>query len=151
MRFLLLMMVLSALAGCTGLEPAVIGAAAGATEAGVAVYSKGRISAAAIEDYDDVRLAVRQAAEDLSLEMYFEREDEVWSRYSMRDERRKSFTVYVRRRTATMTQLDIDVGRFGNEAIGRLLLLRIGVALPDGSLDNMYGSEGSPAIIGDGG
>jgi hypothetical protein len=131
------------LSGCTGLEPAVIGAAVSGTQAGAAVYSKGRISAAAIAHYPDVQKAVRAAAAELSFDLTYERENEIWSRYTLKDDRNKAFSVYVRVRTETMTQLDIDVGRFGNAAIGRLLLMRVGAQIPQSGLDKLVGDSGT--------
>jgi len=133
-------------AGCTGLEPAVIGAAASATKAGAVVFSKGRISAAAIVDYERVQDAIGRASVDLSLELVYEREDEVWSKYIMRDDLKKRITVRIRRRSATMTQVDIDVGRFGNEAIGRLFLLRLAAQMPNSGLDEIMGDTDSSVV-----
>jgi hypothetical protein len=42
-----------------------------------------------------------------------------------------------------MTQLDIDVGRFGNAAIGRLLLMRVGAQIPQSGLDKLVGDSGT--------
>ena len=128
------------LTGCTGLEPAVIGAAASATSAGAVVFSQGRISAAAIADYDRVREGVLRSADDLSLSPVYEREGPIWSKYTLEDDLGKDITIRVRRRTSTMTQVDIDVGRFGNEAIGRLFLLRMTENVPQSGLRNLLGT-----------
>lgn len=134
------------LTGCTGLEPAVIGAAASATSAGAVVYGKGRISAVAIADYDRVRQGVILSAEDLSLTSVYEREGPIWSKYTLRDDRGKQITIRVRHRTATMTQVDIDVGRFGNEAIGRLFLLRMSENVPESGFDDLADEESNFAV-----
>lgn len=137
MRSLATVCLLAFLTGCTGLEPAVLGAAASATSAGAAVFSKGRISAAAIANYERVQRGVGSAATDLSLELIYEREGPIWSKYTLEDDLGKRLTIRVRRRTDTMTQVDIDVGRFGNEAIGRLFLLRLAVHVPNSGLQDL--------------
>lgn len=147
MRTPILLFLTATLTACTGLEPAVIGAAASATSAGAVVFSRGRISAAAIADYDRVREGVLTSAEDLSLSLIFQREGPIWSKYTLEDDLGKRITIRTRRRSDTMTQLDIDVGRFGNEAIGRLFLLRMTVNVPQSGLQDLTESEAPPFAI----
>jgi len=135
----------AAAGGCTGLEPAVIGASATAAQSGATFFSRGKFRSFELVRFDDAVVAIRAAAEKLSLA---KREDEVTpargsaasqsrqadgddsapnipgvrARIVVRDDRGQSLVIVIERRTATVTVIQIDAGTFGEAGLASLLL-----------------------------
>jgi len=135
----------AAAGGCTGLEPAVLGASATAAQSGATFFSRGKFRSFELVRFDDAVTAIRAAAEKLSLA---KREDEVTpargsaapqpenvegddsapnipgvrARLVFRDDRGQSLVVVIERRSATVTMIQIDAGTFGEAGLASLLL-----------------------------
>jgi Protein of unknown function (DUF3568) len=78
-----------------------------------------------IARYDDVTAAAKQAAKALSLEVKKEKIGKDNASYRFSDTRDKTIELFIERRTATMTSILFDVGWFGSEAFGHLLVNQI--------------------------
>lgn len=130
-------------AGCTGLEPAVIGAGASAAQSGATFFSRGKFRSFELVRFNDAVVAMREAAGKLSLttiesEVRRGREagarepddagepgiEEAGERARMvfRDDRGQSLVVVIQKRTATVTMIQIDAGTFGEAGLASLLL-----------------------------
>lgn len=132
------------LSACTGLEPAVIGASATAAQSGATFFSRGKFRSFELVRFDDAVVAVRVAAEKLSLakledEVQLQRaasvpaepiEDDaaapnipgVRARMVVQDDRGQSLVIVIERRSATVTMIQIDAGTFGEAGLASLLL-----------------------------
>jgi len=119
-------LILLVLPACTGVEFAVIGAAASGAEFGSAVYKRGKLTAAVNATMDESRRAVIAAAEELAFNL--QAPDDDWGdKYTLKSPDAKTVaTVSLATRTEQLTIIRIDVGRLGNEAIARLITKRIG-------------------------
>lgn len=133
------------LTACTGLEPAVIGASATAAQSGATFFSRGKFRSFELVRFDDAVIAIRIAAEKLSLakledEVQLQRRDAsvpaepieddaaapnipgVRARMVVQDDRRQSLVIVIERRSATVTMIQIDAGTFGEAGLASLLL-----------------------------
>lgn len=120
--------------GCAAVPVATLtaaaGAAASATEVTSAVFRLGKLRAAEMATVPRVRAAVEAAAADLSLEISEIREsDGRRIVYVLCDSENQTIVISIRRRTETMSRLQIDVGLFGAQEIARLIYERIKVHL----------------------
>ncbi len=100
---------------------AAAGAAVGVAQSGAAIIEKGRVTTALLVRYEDVPPAVEFAAGTLSLDVrdIIEKDDRVSFYYA--EEHGGKVTVYVARRTDSVTSLIIDVGATGRPDIARLM------------------------------
>lgn len=100
-----------ATAGCTGVEPAVLGLGWQAAESGYAFFDGVDIYAFELARYDDVILAVDRAARVLSLEEYSRRtvrDQHTVTRFRLKA--RGRVIVEVRAETDTITRVRCEVG-----------------------------------------
>ena len=121
---------LTLLPGC-GVELAVIGAAASAASQGAAVYSRGKLTASWMGPFDLVVAAAEIALGDLGyviLESSGTASEGAWTVVGI-DEDGDKVTVTVDRKTQQLTEFNIDVTWFGQEATARLILKRMAVAI----------------------
>lgn len=129
---------LSFSAGCTGLEPAAIGAGATAAESGVTFFSKGKARSFEPAVYSDVLAAVRAAGAALAFEVRSdERADgrgrvvppgdaaERRARLVFADEKGETIVIVVERRTERITMLQSDVGVLGLTGLATTLTARV--------------------------
>ncbi|MFN7020203.1 MAG: hypothetical protein ACK4WH_02595 [Phycisphaerales bacterium] len=113
--------------GCTGLEPAVIGAGASAAETSASFFAKGQVTTFEAVGFDDTVTAAREAAGVLRLRIV---DDEpgngdragVRHRLVVRDERAESTVIVLERRTETVTMIHADVGTFGPTPLASLIV-----------------------------
>lgn len=119
------------LAGCSGVEPALLGATATGGEVGVAVWKRGKLNAAQIANGETVRDAAVAALEDLELEVVrvARTGDRQWT-ILVEDHQARDYRVRVDERTPRLTQLQVDVGWWGPRAVADLLLREIRTKLP---------------------
>lgn len=112
----------SVMCGCTGVEPAIVGAGASAAETGVTIVTKGKLVRFEPARYEDVLAALRTAAATLKFTF---REDELEPRRARliyKDDRTGSIVAVVEWRTEHITMVQADVGTFGYAGLGGLLL-----------------------------
>ena len=121
----LLILTLVALPACTGLEPAVIGAAATGAQTAVGVFQRGKLDAADARPLPEVVQATDRALRELELRVVRREHDEQGLEVEARDEQNAWVVVKLQRRTGVLTRIRIDVGWFGSEPTARLVLSRI--------------------------
>jgi hypothetical protein len=78
-----------------------------------------------IARYDDVTAAAMRAAKALSLEVKEQKMEKDRAFYRFSDNKDKTIELIIERRTDTMTSILFDVGWFGSEAFGHLLVNQI--------------------------
>ena len=112
--------------GCTACLMGSAGpAGAGATEAGVTRFEMGRVTRFEIAQYEDVIEASRLAAENLSLDLKEEKIEENRASFSYLDDKDQRIDLLIERRTDTVTYIKVDVGIFGPQGLGLLMLNQI--------------------------
>ena len=113
--------------GCT--TACLVGSAAtvgaGATEAGVTRFEMGRVTRFEIAQYEDVIVASRLAAENLSLDLTEEKIEENRASFKYLDDKDQKIDLLIERRTDTLTYIRVDVGIFGPQGLGLLTLNQI--------------------------
>ena len=113
--------------GCT--TACIMGSAAtvgaGATEAGVTRFEMGRVTRFEIAQYEDVIEASRFAAENLSLDLKEEKIEENRASFRYLDDKDQKIDLLIERRTDTITYINVDVGKFGPQGLGLLMLNQI--------------------------
>ena len=122
--------------GCTGLEPAMLGAAASGVQAGSSVSSAGKVNAAWIAQFEQVILAGEAMFDDLGFDIVSSSgsEDEgKWLIVGI-DEDRDKFKFKVWRETDKLCRYQINVGWFGSRPVARLMVKRVAVNLYDQGL-----------------
>jgi hypothetical protein len=111
--------------GCTGIEPAVIGAAATAAQTGTSVLSMGKLNAVYIADRETVTDAVRKALQDAGLNITRDEFDPPYThRFTAEDDRGAAVLIRVEHRTDHLTRYRFDVGLLGSDATAKLLFQR---------------------------
>ena len=117
------------LAGTYGCAACLVGSAAtvgaGATEAGVTRFEMGRVTRFEIAQYEDVIEASRFAAENLSLDLKEEKIEENRASFRYLDDKDQKIDLLIERRTDTITYINVDVGIFGPQGLGLLMLNQI--------------------------
>ena len=113
--------------GCT--TACLVGSAAtvgaGATEAGVTRFEMGRVTRFEIAQYEDVIVASRLAAKNLSLDLKEEKIEENRASFRYLDDKDQKIDLLIERRTDTLTYIRVDVGIFGPQGLGLLTLNQI--------------------------
>lgn len=112
--------------GCTACmvsSAATVGA--GAADAGVTHFDMGRVKRFEIARYEDVIEASRRATEDLSLDLKKEKLEENRASFSYLDDKDQRIDLLIERRTETITYIKVDVGIFGPQGLGLLVLNQI--------------------------
>jgi len=114
-----------AFTGCTGLEPAVVGAAISGAQTGVTLLSGAEVWSFEIADFDEVVAAVKQTEVDLALRKLNEIEepDRYWVYYRFAESAR--LIVEVRRQTDTITSIEADVGSKDQHGMASLFLRHV--------------------------
>ncbi len=116
---------LSALGGCTGLEPAALSAGASVAQTGVTIFEKGRARTAEKVSLEDALASTSRVAADLSLKPLGEEQASGRVRCVFRDDRGDDIIVVVERHTATMTLITVDVGAFGEISFASLFMKQV--------------------------
>lgn len=116
------------LPGCTA---AAAGVVFGAAESGSAMIKKGKVSAVVLAREADVRSAVERAGGVLSLESRRVEEQAERTAYFYDEAEGGRVSVYVSRRTDSVTSLIVDVGSFGRPDMARLMYLQVMDELED--------------------
>ena len=113
--------------GCT--TACLVGSAAtvgaGATEAGVTRFEMGRVTRFEIAQYEDVIVASRLAAENLSLDLKEEKIEENRASFRYLDDKDQKIDLLIERRTDTLIYIRVDVGIFGPQGLALLTLNQI--------------------------
>ena len=112
--------------GCTACivgSTATVGASG--AEAGVTRFEMGRVTRFEIAQYEDVIVASRLAAENLSLDLKEEKIEENRASFRYLDDKDQRIDLLIERRTDTVTSIKIDVGIFGPPGLGLLTLNQI--------------------------
>lgn len=126
----LLVVPLTFVPGC-GVELAVLGAAASAASTGAAVFKRGKLVGAWMGPFDLVVAAGEIAMGDLGYTLLESDGDAGagdWTIVAV-DEDGDKVTINVDRKTQQLTEFEIDVTWFGQEATARLILKRMAVAI----------------------
>jgi len=117
------------LAGTYGCTACLVGSAAtvgaGAADAGVTRFEMGRVTRFEIAQYEDVIEASRLAAENLSLDLKEEKIEENRASFRYLDDKDQRIDLLIERRTDTVTYIKVDVGIFGPQGLGLLMLNQI--------------------------
>ncbi|WP_221435370.1 DUF3568 family protein [Algisphaera agarilytica] len=116
--------------GC-GVELAVIGAAASAASQGAAVYKRGKLTGSWMGPFDLVVAAGEIAMGDLGFvitDSNGDVEEGKWKIVAV-DEDGEKVTIKIDRKTHRLTEFQIDVTWFGQEATARLILKRMALAI----------------------
>ena len=113
--------------GCT--TACLVGSAAtvgaGATEAGVTRFEMGRVTRFEIAQYEDVIVASRLAAKNLSLDLKEEKIEENRASFRYLDDKDQKIDLLIERRTDTLIYIRVDVGIFGPQGLALLTLNQI--------------------------
>jgi len=139
------------MSGCTGLEPAALGAAVSGAQTGVTLLSDTEVWSYELAEFDDVVVAVQAAADTLSLRKLNERddqEDRYWVYYRFQDWRK--VVVEVKRETPTVTSINVDVKSNHERGMAGMFLRQVFDELreADAYLDEI---EASRSAVGLGG
>jgi hypothetical protein len=118
------------LGACTGLEPALIGAAVGAADTSVTLINRGSVRFAKMVEFDEMIAAVELAISDLALTVVEQENGETEARYILADDRDSRMTLRLYRRTERLTYGRIFVGSFGTNIGAQLVIARIDANLP---------------------
>ena len=86
-------------------------------------------------NWQEVVSAMRKAGDDLSLHASYEHAHPEQLKVVLRDDRKQDVTITIVRRTEKTTELHVDVGFFGPEGLGRLVLREIAHELPRSMTD----------------
>jgi hypothetical protein len=98
---------------------------AGAAEAGVTRIEMGKVTRFEIAQYEDVVEASRLAAENLALDLKKEKIEEDQASLNYFDDKNQRIDLLIERRTDTITFIQVDVGIFGPQGLGLLMLNQI--------------------------
>ena len=112
---------------CTGLEPAVIGAAVSGVQTGVTLFSGSRVWSYEYAHFDDVVDTTKSVTDHLELPRTNENdesEDRYWSAHRYGDSRRL-IEIEIRRETDVVTSIRIDVGHRSQRGMAALILRQI--------------------------
>jgi len=115
------------LPGCTGLEPAVIGAAVSGVQTGVTLFSGSRLWSYEYAHFDDVVDATMTITDRLELPRTNENDesdDRYWSAHRYGQSRRL-IEIEIRRETDVVTSIRIDVGHKSQRGMAALMLRQI--------------------------
>lgn len=118
----LLLTLCAPLASCT---VAAAGAAMSAAQSGATMIKKGRVTTAVLARYEDVLQAVEEARDVLSLDTRRQIDDDDQRAYFFEEEDGGKMSVYVSRRTDSITSVVIDVGAFGRADVARLMYAQV--------------------------
>lgn len=132
LKLAVLCILLASTYGCTTCLVSSAGpAGAGATEAGVTRFEMGRVTRFEIAQYEDVIEASRLAAENLSLDLKEEKIEEDRASFRYLDGKDQKIDLLIERRTDTVTYIRVNVGTFGPQSLGLLMLNQILHELPE--------------------
>lgn len=114
-----------ALSACTGLEPALVGAAISGAQTGVTLLDGAEVWTFEIADFDVVVDAVRQTEQLLALRKLNEvvETDRYWVYY--RFGRTSKLVVEVRRQTEVITSIEAEVGSKDQHGMASLFLRKV--------------------------
>ena len=134
--------------GCTGLEPAAIGAAVSGAQTGVTLLADAELWSYELAPFDDVVEAVHYAADKLSLRKLNEdanETDRYWVYYRFSTWRK--VTVEVVAETPTVTSIQVDVKSVDDRGMAALFLRQVFRYLRDNGayLDEPTTSRGGGA------
>ncbi len=118
------------MSGCTGIEPALIGAAITGAGAGIGATRLGKINVAFHADGAQVVAAATHTADELGLTLVEldHRGHDRWI-VELRDARKNTIIVAIDQRGRFVTHTQVNVGWFGSGAVGQLVAKRIGFHL----------------------
>ena len=124
------------LTGCTGLEPAMLGAAASGVQAGSSVSSAGKVNAAWIAQFNQVIHAGEAMFDDLGFDIISSSGNVDEGKWLIvgTDEDKDKFKFMVWRETDKLCRYQVNVGWFGSRPVARLMVKRIAVNLYDQGL-----------------
>jgi hypothetical protein len=113
------------LTSCTGVEPALIGAAVSGAQTGVTLLSGAEVWTYEIADFDSVVNAIGHAETELGLRQLNEmvEEDRYWVYF--RFARTARLIVEVRRQTPTVTSIEVEVADKDQQGMASLFLKRV--------------------------
>lgn len=116
---------LLALASCTGLEPAALGAGATVAQTGVTIMDRGKAKTIELAAFPLAVDATRRVMAKLCMTQTVEDPSPGRLRMSFHDDRGQSVVVVVERRTDTVTLLQADVGALGEAGLASLVVKQI--------------------------
>lgn len=118
--------------GCTGVEPALVGAAIAGAGAGIGATRLGKLNIAFKANGPRVVEAVTKAADELGI-MLVELDNRGKGRWiiELRDDRKNTIVVTIDQRGREVTHTQVHVGWFGSNAMSQLIAKRISTHLFD--------------------
>ncbi|MEM4658467.1 MAG: DUF3568 family protein [Candidatus Methanosuratincola sp.] len=121
---LLAFLVLSSI-GLGGCAAVVLGGAAAGAGAGTVAYIKGELQATEGVPIDRAWSAARGAVEEMKFVVTSEERDAVKGRINALGVDNRKIQISLNRKSESVTQVNIRVGVFGDEAVSRLILERM--------------------------
>ncbi|MEM6391792.1 MAG: DUF3568 family protein [Planctomycetota bacterium] len=112
-------------AGCTGLEPAMLGAAASGAQTAVGIFQRGKLEAVDASPIDELTRATQQTIDALGFEVYEEEIEPDRYFIEARDLQNDWIIVELSRQTDMLTAIRLNVGYFGSEPTASLVLAQI--------------------------
>lgn len=123
--------------GCALIPVAALGVAGSVADIGSAafstgteVFSAGKLEAVELASFAHAQAAVRSTLNDLRLDLRSAEITKGVAKYDFRDDSGSDVEITLKRRTAAVCQLRVNVGYFGSEAYARLLLKSVRSRLP---------------------
>jgi hypothetical protein len=121
------------MAACTGCGAAAVGAAAGA---GAVAYANGTLGSKAAGTVPVVQQATVDALNDLNLPVTGQRGDAASGQLQSRYSDGTNLTIDLKKASASVTDIGIRVGRFGDQTRSQQVLDAINRHLPSGTATN---------------
>ncbi len=115
----------AAMAACTGLEPAAVGAGASVVQTGVTFFEKGKVGVFEKAPYPMTLEIVRRTGTGLALMCMADESTPTRTRIVYHDERKNSIVVIVQRHTEEITYVQADVGTFGETGLASLFVKQV--------------------------
>lgn len=136
-RTIVLLCVTASTGGCVALPVAALGLAGQVTDigstafsVGTEVFTSGKLESVELATFEQAEQAVRWMLNDLRLSIKELESDKTKAFYKIEDDNGAEVKITVRRRTAAICGVRVDVGWFGSEAYARLLLKSIRGRMP---------------------
>lgn len=137
---IILAVIVPSIGGCAAAS--IVGDVAGqAVDTTQQLFRAGKADTYLNARWEDVTGATRKAAEKLAMHYHREVDHPEQVKYVVMDDREQKVTITVVRRTALATELHVDVGLFGPEGLGRLVLREIAHQMPGALADQRLNAE----------
>jgi hypothetical protein len=106
------------------------------------LFRAGKADTYANTNWQDTIGAMRRGTDKLGLHPEVEHAHPEQLKVIYQDDRKQEVTITIVRRTETMTEVHVDVGFFGPEGLGRLVLREIAKEMPKALTDRRFEPDG---------